>query len=105
LDSRYIFPGKIPGKPFVDLKRQFGNAVKAAGLEGVTFYTLRHTAASYLVMAGVDLATVGEILRYKSFSMTIRYAHLSSGHKRSAVEALSKALTAEAKTEAVEKSA
>jgi site-specific recombinase XerD len=95
LDSKYVFPGKKPGKPFKDLKRQFEKAVTKAKLEGVTFHTLRHTAASYLVMAGVDLATVKEILRHKSISMTLRYAHLSPKHKQSAVEALGKALTAE----------
>ena len=94
LDSKYVFPGKKPGKPFKDLKRQFEKAVQKANLEGVTFHTLRHTAASYLAMAGVDLATVKEILRHKSISMTLRYAHLSPDHKRSAVEALSEALTA-----------
>ena len=103
LDSKYFFPGKKPGKPFKDLKRQFDKAVKKANLEKVTFHTLRHTAASYLVMSGVDLATVKEILRHKSISMTLRYAHLSPKHKQSAVEALSKALTAE--TEKAEKTA
>ena len=68
-------------------------------MEGVTFHTLRHTAASYLVMAGVDLATVREILRHKSFPMTLRYAHLSPNHKKSAVEALSDALMAETEEE------
>jgi site-specific recombinase XerD len=96
LDSKYFFPGKMPGKPFKDLKRQFEKAMTNAKLDGVTFHTLRHTAASYLVMAGVDLATVKEILRHKSISMTLRYAHLSPDHKQSAVEALSKALTADA---------
>jgi integrase len=95
LDSKFIFPGKKPGKPFKDLKRQFETAVKKANLDDVTFHTLRHTAASYLVMEGIDLTTVKEILRHKSISMTLRYAHLSPKHKQSAVEALGKALTAE----------
>jgi integrase len=95
LDSKYVFPGKKPGKPYKDLKRQFETAVEQAKLERVTFHTLRHTAASYLVMAGVDLATVKEILRHKSISMTLGYAHLLPDHKQSAVEALSKALSAE----------
>jgi integrase len=34
LDSRYVFAGKTPDKPFYDLKRQFELAVKTAGLEG-----------------------------------------------------------------------
>ncbi len=95
LDSKFVFPGKKPGKPFKDLKRQFETAVKKANLNDVTFHTLRHTAASYLVMEGIDLTTVKEILRHKSISMTLRYAHLSPKHKQSAVEALGKALAAE----------
>ncbi len=94
LDSDYVFTGQIPGEPFVDLKRQFEKAVKDASLTAVTFHTLRHTAASHLVMAGVDLATVREILRHKSFEMTLRYAHLAPEHKRSAVDALESALQA-----------
>jgi site-specific recombinase XerD len=46
-------------------------------------------------MEGIDLTPVKEILRHKSISMTLRYAHLSPKHKQSAVEALGKALTAE----------
>ncbi len=94
LDSKYVFTGKTPDKPFCDLKRQFEKAVAKAGLDGVTFHILRHTCASHMVMAGVDLATVKEILRHKSIEMTLRYSHLSPAHKKSAVDALESALTA-----------
>ena len=77
-----------PGGPFYDLKRQFEKAVTKSKLDEVTFHTLRHTAASHLVMAGVDLATVRDILRHKSIEMTLRYSHLSPAHKKSAVDAL-----------------
>lgn len=97
LDSKYVFPGEKPGKPFYDLKGQFEKAVIDAKLEGVTFHTLRHTAASHVVMSGVDIATVREILRHKSIEMTLRYAHLSPNHKKSAVEALGNALAAGAR--------
>ena len=93
VDSKYVFPGKTPDKPFYDLKRPFENAVKDSKLEGVTFHVLRHTCASHLVMAGVDLATVREIMRHKSIEMTLRYSHLSPEHKQSAIEALNSALT------------
>jgi integrase len=66
----------------------------------VTFHTLRHTCASHLAMAGVDLATIREIMRHKSIEMTLRYAHLSPDHKKAAVEALGNALTASVKNEA-----
>jgi hypothetical protein len=51
-------------------------------------------------MAGVDLATVQEIMRHKTITMTLRYANLSPEHKRAAVDALQKALTGEADKEA-----
>lgn len=96
LDSDFVFTGRFPGQPFFDLKGRFEQAVKAAKLEGVTFHTLRHSAASHLVMSGVDLATVREILRHKSISMTLRYSHLAPEHKKAAVDALAKALAGEA---------
>ena len=100
LDSEYVFTGKVAGEPFWDLKRQFDKAINTAKLQGVTFHILRHTCASHLVMAGVDIATVRDILRHKSIEMTLRYAHLSPSHKRSAVEALGNALAAGAGNEA-----
>ena len=67
--------------------------MKDAKLEGVTFHILRHsTAASHMAMNGVDLQTIGEILRHKDFSTTLRYAHLSATHKKAAVDALGNAL-------------
>jgi integrase len=98
-DSPYVFTGKIKGQPYWDLKRQFEEAVKAAKLEDVTFHTLRHTAASHMVMSGVPLATVKEILRHKDFEMTLRYAHLSSEHTRAAMNALGASLAVKSKDE------
>lgn len=40
-------------------------------------------------MAGVDLHTVGELLRHRTAQMTKRYAHLSVNHKQVAVERIS----------------
>jgi len=39
-------------------------------------------------MAGVNLNTVRELMGHKSLTMTLRYAHLSPGHKKRAVEIL-----------------
>jgi len=48
-------------------------------------------------MAGVDLVTVKEIMRHKSIEMTMRYAHLSPEHKKSAIDSLELALIPKAK--------
>ena len=66
----------------------FQSTVRRAGLTDFHFHDLRHTFASRLVMAGVDLRTVQDLMGHKTISMTLRYAHLSPDHKRSAMEAL-----------------
>ena len=39
-------------------------------------------------MAGVDLTTIKELLRHKTLTMTLRYAHLAPSHKVKAVDIL-----------------
>jgi len=43
-------------------KRSFTTSRAKAGLEDVHLLDLRHTAASHLLMAGVDIRTLAEIL-------------------------------------------
>jgi site-specific recombinase XerD len=69
-------------------RRWFEPVVKAAGLEDFTWHCLRHTFASRLVMAGVDIRTVQELLGHKTISMTVRYSHLAPKHTLAAVERL-----------------
>lgn len=85
--SPYIFCTRN-GNPFLDIRKNFNKALKVAGITEFRFHDLRHTAASQLVMAGVDLNTVREILGHKSLRMTLRYSHLSASHKKRAVEVL-----------------
>ncbi len=70
------------------LHDSFESAVHRAKLEDFHFHDLRHTFASRLVMAGVDIRTVQELMGHKTIAMTLRYAHLSPDHKRRAIEAL-----------------
>lgn len=87
LTSPCVFPGKT-GKGLVDIRKRFHRALREAGIEGFVFHDLRHTFASYLVMAGVDLPTVKEFLGHKTIQMTLRYAHLAPDYKRGAITRL-----------------
>lgn len=58
-----------------NLLRAFYAARKKAGLDDVRFHDLRHTFATRLVQAGVNLYVVKELLGHKTLAMTLRYAH------------------------------
>ena len=80
-DSPYVFPVKPPDEWFPE-------ACNKARIPDFTWHSLRHTYASRLVMAGVDLRSVQELLGHKTISTTMRYAHLAPGHLAEAVERL-----------------
>lgn len=81
------FPGP-EGGPMFSLKTAWQKVAKAAKLDAFTFHDLRHTFASKLVQAGVDLNTVRELLGHADIKMTLRYAHLAPEHKAAAVAKL-----------------
>jgi integrase len=63
--------------PESTLQRGWQRARRAAGLEHLHLHDLRHSTASELVNAGVDLYTVGAVLGHKDARSTKRYAHLT----------------------------
>ena len=88
-DSPWVFCTKN-GEQYANIGKAIEGARKRAGIVDFRFHDLRHTFASHLVMAGVDLTTVQELLGHKSFEMTLRYAHLSPEHKKAALDTLCK---------------
>jgi site-specific recombinase XerD len=78
----------LQGEPLAGPRYWFEPAVRRAKIRAFSWHCLRHTFASRLVMAGVDLRTVQELLGHKSIAMTVRYSHLSPTHTLAAVERL-----------------
>ena len=64
------------------LRRAFEPALRKAGITGVCWHKLRHTAASRRIMAGVDLVSVQRILGHQSIHTTLRYSDLHPKHLR-----------------------
>jgi integrase len=83
----HVFPG-ADGAPLVDIKKAWRALLDDAAITNFRFHDLRHTFASRLVMAGVDLNTVRELLGHADIKMTLRYAHLAPEHKAAAVAKL-----------------
>jgi integrase len=70
---------------------RFGQILKREGIPHVRYHDLRHTAASLMILEGVDLKTISEILGHSSISITADvYGHVLEEQKRKAVGTLDK---------------
>ncbi len=76
------------GKSIQNVRRAFEGAVRRSGIKPCRLHDLRHTFATRLVLAGVDLPTVKELLGHSNISTTMKYAHPGPEHRRAAVNRL-----------------
>ena len=68
------------------LSNTFKRILKRKGLEVIRFHDLRHTAASLMMLEGVDLKTVSDILGHSSISITADiYGHVLEEQKMKAL--------------------
>ena len=58
--------------------------MKRLNLENARLHDLRHSTASYLIMAGVDIRTIQSILGHSDIATTRIYTHLAPGHMKKA---------------------
>ena len=89
--SPWVFPSPTAAKGHtVDIRKSFRRVVKAAGLDAklIVRHTLRHTAITHLVQAGIDLPTVKRISGHKTLAMVERYAHANGAHIDAAMSKL-----------------
>ena len=91
--SEFVFTKEDCKSPWKSFRSAFEKAVRDAKLSDVTPHVLRHTFASRLAMAGVDLRTIQELGGWETLKMVERYSHLSASHKAEAVEKISNHFT------------
>ncbi|HEX8073219.1 MAG TPA: site-specific integrase [Pyrinomonadaceae bacterium] len=87
--NELVFPG--PRRRVISccaLRVPFLAACRAAGIVGLRFHDLRHTAATRMAEAGVSAFDIRDVLGHANIAMTQRYAHATPEGKRRAVEAL-----------------
>jgi integrase len=91
-----VFPNAEGHRDLRWAKKTVPGAFRAAQIKDFRFHDLRHSFASRLAMEGVDLLTIRDLMGHKTMAMTLRYSHLSPGHRRTAVERLvTRPMTAE----------
>lgn len=81
--GNYLFPGKTPDVPLSSATIQKACRLSAAlaGIKNiVTPHTLRHSYATSLLEAGVDLLTISKLLGHSSFVTTMIYLHVRRQH-------------------------
>jgi integrase len=89
-DSKWIFPSsRNPGQHITRLNGAHDRVCAAGSKAGIEFtfvlYDFRHTFATRLAQAGIDLATLAAILGHSSIRLVQRYVHPTAEHKRSAM--------------------
>lgn len=71
------------------ISHRFIRKCKKLGINGCRFHDLRHTFASYLVMAGVNIHVVSKWLGHATIGMTEKhYTHLSPDYQREEIQRL-----------------
>lgn len=81
--SDYLFPGKTPDRPYAatSIQKAIKQSAARARIKKRAYpHVLRHSYATGLLEAGVDLLTISRLLGHASFTTTMVYLHCRREH-------------------------
>ncbi|MBI2372383.1 MAG: tyrosine-type recombinase/integrase [Deltaproteobacteria bacterium] len=78
--------GSVFGTTSANISRRFASLTKKLGIEGLRFHDLRHTTATNLRRANVDVFTIAKITGHKSLATLKRYQTISADDLRAAMD-------------------
>jgi integrase len=84
--SEYVFPGETNAVPKKSVWEFFKNCCLAADIEPVRIHDLRHTHASLLYNANVEVGLIGAALGHSGSAMTAKYTHAFDDTKHKVAE-------------------
>jgi integrase len=93
-DDALVFPDPLTGYQAPRaFSQRWARVAAAIGMPEVTFHSLRHTHASQLIDAGIDIVTISRRLGHAKPDITLRiYAHLFRKDDSKASDAINEAL-------------
>lgn len=81
--GEYVF-GRFAGKSKTLINRYFETTCQKAGIQGLRFHDLRHTAATRMLEGGAKIQGVSKMLGHSSWNITMRYSHPDDSIKEAA---------------------
>lgn len=90
-DPVWLFPGGIAKQPMSDsgVQKAFRGALQDSGItKAASVHTLRHSYATHLLEAGVDIRLIQQYLGHNSLASTYLYLHLTPQLQHEASETI-----------------
>jgi integrase len=93
INSPYLFPGRVAGKPLESIQgpwdrvREAAGLINVPGLQDVRLHDLRRTVGSWMVQDNNSLHLIGKVLNHKNTKTTAGYAYFAQDTTRKALDA------------------
>lgn len=92
LQTRWVFANPKTGEPYHSRRCLWETVRDAAGFAGLRLHDLRHSFASALLEAGVNIVAVKEALGHTQLKTTMKYLHLTDKTRKQTEEVLAQRL-------------